>query len=365
MTESNHTPCCSTSKFPYTVDVFNQCLPRVISKLYDSPPNIFLPTVAGPKFFVNTTLLKINNTNSTTIKKSIPTFPPFKSRFMEIRNISKPTVYKDNYKNKIAIKRMENEFRNRPIPILKVIVIEFESVQKYTNSYTEMHLFYNTIENWFTEQLKNAPEGLKNGWFYSDYEIYDLQHTLITDTSFALIYVVLMTFFVLLILTRNLFLSLFAIITVSFSSSTILALLILFGWKLNILESIAISSAIGLTIDFSLHYCGFYRYAPERDKRILASHYSLKRIIGPSTMAALTTIGAGIFMLPSSILAYIEIGVFLIVTMTVSWLFATFFLMSLLRVIGPQNKFGTFNFKIRRTDSNNNNNHRNEVNNNR
>jgi predicted RND superfamily exporter protein len=32
------------------------------------------------------------------------------------------------------------------------------------------------------------------------------------------------------------------------------AILVLFGWTLNVVESIAVSVAIGLAVDFSLHY---------------------------------------------------------------------------------------------------------------
>jgi len=56
-------------------------------------------------------------------------------------------------------------------------------------------------------------------------------------------------------------------------------------------------------------------------------------------MAATTTGLAGGIMMASNILPYIQIGVFLVVVMIVSWFYATFFLMSLLRVAGPQHGF--------------------------
>lgn len=41
-------------------------------------------------------------------------------------------------------------------------------------------------------------------------------------------------------------------------------------------------------------------------------------------------------MVFSSVLAYIQIGIFLLVVMTVSWLYATFFFTSILWIIGPE-----------------------------
>lgn len=64
-------------------------------------------------------------------------------------------------------------------------------------------------------------------------------------------------------------------------------------------------------------------------------------------------------MLPSSVLAYTQIGVFLVVAMSISWIFSTFFLMSLLSLCGPEYGFGQFsfatlmNFKSGRADGKN------------
>lgn len=41
-------------------------------------------------------------------------------------------------------------------------------------------------------------------------------------------------------------------------------------------------------------------------------------------------------MVFSSVLAYIQIGIFLLVVMTVSWLYATFFFASILCIMGPE-----------------------------
>ena len=56
---------------------------------------------------------------------------------------------------------------------------------------------------------------------------------------------------------------------------------------------------------------------------------------GPVTMAALTTLIPGLCMLPSRVLAYVQIGSFIIVLMLTSWCFATFFFQAFLRILGP------------------------------
>ena len=56
---------------------------------------------------------------------------------------------------------------------------------------------------------------------------------------------------------------------------------------------------------------------------------------GPVTMAALTTAGAGACLLPTRVLAYTQIGSFLLVLMLVSWLLSTLTLQALLSCWGP------------------------------
>lgn len=83
---------------------------------------------------------------------------------------------------------------------------------------------------------------------------------------------------------------------------------------------------------------------PDNESRESSVMYALSMMSGPTMMAALTTGAAGAFMLPSSVLAYIQIGVFLIVVMLVSWVYSTYFLMAILCVAGPERNFGQMSY---------------------
>lgn len=206
-----------------------------------------------------------------------------------------------------------------------------------------MSQFVSKVEHWFSEILKTAPNGLKHGWFISDLEFFDLQDSLSKGTLLSIIISIGVSLLVLFLVTFNIVISLYAITTVSLTIFTTIAILVGLGWKLNVLESVAVSTVIGLSIDFSLHYGVHYRLCSEPNRRS-AAKFALSRMLKPTLMAAVTTIAAGTLMLFSSVLAYIQIGIFLVVVMTVSWIFATFFLMSILRLIGPQYGFGQFEF---------------------
>ncbi|XP_055305297.1 protein dispatched [Sitodiplosis mosellana] len=283
MTNSSRMPCCEEEKFPYKPEVFEKCLPEMISSLYSSPRYIFVPGVSGPKF-------------------------ERKSSFDS------------------------NETQNRAS--IRALVMEYESTQPFSTSYTEMSNFSANIDNWFNDMLKNAPEALKNGWFTSELGFYDLQGTLSSGTLIAATIAMISSLIALLLFTMNVLVSLYAVLTVIFTILSTMAVLVLLEWKLNILESIAVNTAIGLGIDFVLHYALNYQMSEKKDRQS-ATEYSLSHMIGPTLMAAFTTIIAGLCIVFSSVLAYIQIGIFLLIVMTVSWFYATFFFCTLLYTIGP------------------------------
>lgn len=303
MSGIDRTPCCETAVFPYPPHIFDECLPQIISMLYESPRYVFIPGIAGPKFSHETIVVQDE---------------------LDV-------VVSDN--TTVVLPRR--------LPVVKALVVEYDSSQQYTMAYAELELFQASVQQWFDAQMLSAPAGMRNAWFISDLAFFDLQSTLSQDTIYAIVIAMAVSLGVLLLVTLNLLISLFAIVTVTFTIFTTLAILVLMNWKLNVLESISVSTAIGLTIDFSLHYGNYYRMCPEMERE-QATRYSLTRMIGPTAMAAITTGAAGAFMMPSRVLAYIQIGKFLVIVMAVSWVFSTFFLMSLLRLWGPQYGFGQF-----------------------
>jgi len=270
----NHRPCCRESNFPYEKAVFDQCLLIAIEDLFETPSDLWLPGVAGPKFDINS------------------------------KNVS-------------------------------VVIIEFDSKQLFSFGYTEIDAFYNSVEIWFQSQLGGAPPELKNGFFISYLDFYDLQKSLQHGTFIAIGVAMLISFLVLFISTQNFALSLFAILTVISIIFVTVGVLVILGWKLNILESIVITLSIGLSVDFTLHYGIMYKLAnaQDRDKSVI---YSVSTMASPVAMGAFTTFCAGICLLPTRLVAYIQIGTFIIVLMITSWLFSTFFFQSILRVWGPQ-----------------------------
>ncbi|KAL0111794.1 hypothetical protein PUN28_013169 [Cardiocondyla obscurior] len=289
----NYEPCCESSKFPYKPDVLQQCAAEASVRLHHTP-YLWIrdgPLSAGPKFV-------------------------------------KEPLSNNTLASNMTLK-------------IKALIIEYDSIYTYSLSFGAMDTFFHQVEGWMQKQLRTAPKEMRGGWFISHLEFYELQRTLYQGTMWAMGVSLTLALIVLILVTLNPLISLYTIIAVGAVIIVTVGILILLGWTLNVLESVAISTTIGLAVDFSLHYAVSYK-ACISEKKIDRVKTALQQMGGPTLMAAITSGAAGALMLPSHVLAYIQVGVFLLLVMAISWIYATLFLCPMLAIIGPSSRFAQF-----------------------
>ena len=278
----DYSPCCRTSKFPYKEEVFSKCL------------RIWMP------IFTQSRLLYPHN------KFAGPRYSLDSGRIV-------------------------------------ALIVEFNSKVPFSFNYKKMSYFYENMNKWVTQEMTTAPPEMRKGWFTSELEFYDLQDCLSRGTPIAIAVSVAVAALVVFFTTLNILISLYAIFSIAAIIFVTVAALVLLGWELNILESVTVSIAVGLSIDLTLHYGVAYRLSPDLDREMRVV-CSIARMGSPVAMAAMTTFLAGAMMMPSTVLAYRQLGTFLMLIMAVSWLYSTFFFQSMLRILGPQGGFGQFHW---------------------
>lgn len=132
---------------------------------------------------------------------------------------------------------------------------EMHHVIQYLHCRVSIRATYVFSYYWKTKQIGTAPPGFDSGWFISvAFALYDLQHQLITGTYSSLITSMVIALLMLLLTSGNILISIYAIVTISFTIADTIAIFVLLGWDLNILESIVIIMSVGLSVDFSCHY---------------------------------------------------------------------------------------------------------------
>ena len=226
---------------------------------------------------------------------------------------------------------------------MKALIVQFSSNFVHADSYQMVKHFYERVNKWFADQLSSAPVEFENGWFISELRYFSLQASLATGMPIAFGISILVAAVVTFFTSLNVLITLYAVLSISGIMLVTTGAIVLMGWELNVLESVIITVAVGLSIDHTLHYGVAYRLAPDLDRHNRALS-SLKTVGSVICMASLTTFLAGVFMLASVTLVYQKFGIFLILVITVSWLYSTLFFQSLLNIIGPQGGFGQFHW---------------------
>ena len=226
---------------------------------------------------------------------------------------------------------------------IKALIVQFSSNFIHAEKYEEVKMFYERVNNWFMDQLLTAPTEIQNGWFISEFQYFSLQASLARGMPIAFGISILVAMVVTFFTSLNALITLYAIISISCIMLVTVGAIVLLGWELNVLESVIITVAVGLSIDHTLHYGVAYRLAPDLDRHNRALS-SLKTVGSVICMASITTFLAGVFMLASVTLVYQKFGIFLILVISISWLYSTLFFQSLLNVIGPQGGFGQFHW---------------------
>ncbi|KAH8095328.1 hypothetical protein JL720_2621 [Aureococcus anophagefferens] len=146
-------------------------------------------------------------------------------------------------------------------------------------------------------------------------------------------------FGVLIFATENVLVSLYSIVGIAFVVASVLGTAqSVFGWDLGIIESLAGVMVIGFSVDYTIHLGHMYVAA---DKEHGAKHrldrfaFSIEKM-GPTVVGgAVTTLGAGAFMLPCQLQFFFKLGLLIFTTMLYSFLFAFGFVMPLLAAAGP------------------------------
>ncbi|XP_041431341.1 protein dispatched homolog 2-like [Xenopus laevis] len=200
---------------------------------------------------------------------------------------------------------------------LTVLVLEFQTVNHYSFNYSKT----------------------KNGWFTSKLSLYNLQHTLSIEIMVVTIFSIVISFVVLLLATWNVFLSQFAVTSIGGSVMVTTGILVLLEWQLNVIESLLISAAVSLSVDFTVNYCISYHLCPHQD-RLSRLVFSLKQMSCATAVGAFTMFSAGVIMLPATVLAYRNLGIFIIMIKCISCGFASFFFQSLCCFFGPEMNCG-------------------------
>ena len=222
------------------------------------------------------------------------------------------------------------------------LVLSFPTDTPFSFQHEEFHGLLQRMDAWSEAELGRAPPQMRGFFSFHASELYALQEGLGMTARSSTFLAALVAGGVLLLLTRNVLIALCATGTIVLIVATVTGILVASGWTLGIIESISLSCGIGMACDFVAHMG--YAYAEGmRDKnggRAELIALALRRMAPAVTAAALSTAAMGGLMWGAATVLTYQLGLVILLLMSLSWVFTFFFLLPLLALAGPLDGVG-------------------------
>eukprot|EP01155_Anaeramoeba_flamelloides_P029785 Anaeramoba_flamelloidesa85617_134.p1 GENE.a85617_134~~a85617_134.p1 ORF type:complete len:622 (+),score=131.98 a85617_134:174-2039(+) len=253
----------------------------------------------------------------------------------ELANLMKNfTNSQDGFKYVQYIDYSEDSGEIRFIATPFQIPLTIESNLAHSKIQTEYDKWY----DFWGDVNKNAPDGMDKSMFSADgmFVWMRSQEIFVESAIFGAIASVIVALFVITVATRNLIIGALSFITISSIVVSTIGLMKVMGWELGVIESVAITVLAGLTVDYVVHLAHAYHeyQAKTREKKMQGAMY----LVGSSVISGfITTLGSSLPLLSCYLITMFKFGIFMIISLGLSFLYAFFFFMPLLAICGPRN----------------------------
>jgi len=200
------------------------------------------------------------------------------------------------------------------------------------------------VYNWAQEVNAANPPALKSFKVASDnFASYDLGAELIAGLFSGCAISLPISCVVLLLSTKNILLSVYAVSAVAFIVLSVLGFCkSAMGWDLGIAEAIAGVIVIGYSIDYVVHLAHIYCEAKDLGIKSRSDRAQFAIVNMGSTVfaGAVTTAGSGAFMFACFLTFFFKMALLICVTIFYSFLFSLLFFMGLAFFAGPADSQG-------------------------
>merc|ERR1719384_2884369 len=182
--------------------------------------------------------------------------------------------------------------------------------------------------------LCNAVENVSLRWCWLE-----TQKAFVRSAVQGILIAMPLALIILMISTQNWIVSLFAVFDIVGIMLCELSIMYLMGWKFGVSESVAIVIIIGFSVDYVVHLANAYleSSAYSRDERL---SFALLTMGISVVSGAVTTFGAGFFLIFPPVIFFYKMGLLMISTVFLSIFWAMCFFTSIIALWGPEGDSG-------------------------
>lgn len=219
---------------------------------------------------------------------------------------------------------------------IQVIYFPFKSRVRFDSTRGELRKEWELINEWMKETNDGAPAEVSKAYFSSaDFWYYDTT-TQMYSTGYASIAIALAAAaIVILISSKSLVMTVLSVVSVAYVLLSVISMTVAIGWQLGFLESICFAIAVGISVDFVIHFSHAYTTPLGTVGREDRTKFALISM-GPSILAAaFTTIAGATIMFFTTIQFFSMFATVLFLTIIQATLGSFVFFLTLTNCIGP------------------------------
>jgi hypothetical protein len=196
---------------------------------------------------------------------------------------------------------------------------------------------YNLFEEWLERVNRQAPESAKGAFHVAANSMWVWMHTQTVFVSSALTGMItgtVLAFVVVLFATQQILVAFASVLTIIGVLASVLGSMVALGWELGTIESICLTILAGFSVDYVVHLAHAYVHA-EKNERSDKVQSALDEI-GVSVLGGmLTSASAAVALMLCQLQFFYKFGVFLILTVSISWIWANVAFMASMALFGP------------------------------
>lgn len=206
-----------------------------------------------------------------------------------------------------------------------------------------------SLDPWITyvdDLNEKNPAGMNNcKWAGDAFTWMKTEKTMISSAVQGVIISVIFAFFILVISTMNIIISLFSAVCIALIVVFIVAIMQLNGWEFGVAESIAVVVLIGFSVDYVVHLANHYVESAftKRQRRIA---HALSEMGVSIFSGAVTTVLSGAVLILCSSTLFDKFSIIIVATIFVSIVMSLGVFSSMVHIAGPNGTFGDLNYWV-------------------
>lgn len=222
---------------------------------------------------------------------------------------------------------------------VRFVTIGVESTlrEQARHNHDTLKVQYDLFEGWLQKLNAKAPKSASGAIHVASNSMWVWMHTQTVFVKSAITGMItgsVLAFVVVLLTTKQILVALASLVTIVGVLASVLGSMVALGWELGTIESICLTILAGFSVDYVVHLAHAYVHA-EKDQRAEKVRSALDEI-GVSVLAGMvTSASAAIALMFCQLQFFHKFGVFLILTVLLSWLWANMGFLAAMAAFGP------------------------------